>query len=119
MKRLSEEKGERAISAVLRYGSLISTLVMAAGIVLMLVEGASAPPASPHGIHFSLLIPALVRLQPRAVVELGVLLLLFTPIFRIAIAALSFALEGDYKYLLISLGVLAIVLLSIGFAVET
>lgn len=119
MIRFSQEKGEHAISAVLRYGSLISTLVMAAGIVLMLATGDSVPASSYHGIHPTLLIPALIRLRPAAVIELGVLLLLFTPIFRIVVAVLSFALERDFKYVLISLGVLAIVLLSIGFAVET
>ncbi len=32
-------------------------------------------------------------------------------------AVVSFALEREYKYFLISLGVLAVVLLSIGFAI--
>src|SRR5579885_1776115 len=119
MDRQFQEKGERAISAVLRYGSLISTLVMAAGIVLLLVTGGSVPSSSRQGIHPALLVPALIRLEPAAIIELGVLLLLLTPIFRIVVALLSFALERDFKYVLIALGVLAVVLFSIGVAVET
>jgi uncharacterized membrane protein len=119
MDRQFQGKGERAISAVLRYGSLISTLVMAVGSVLWLVTRGSVPGSSHHGIHPALLIPALIRLQPAAIIELGVLLLLLTPIFRIVVALLSFAFERDFKYVLISLGVLAVVLFSIGFAVET
>jgi uncharacterized membrane protein len=117
MAGFSEQKSERMISAVLRYGSLISTLVMVLGLGLMLLRGSSAPLASYHRIRPTLLFPQLIRLEPAAVTEFGILLLLLTPIFRIIAAGLTFALECEYKYVFVSLGVLAVVLLSISFAV--
>jgi uncharacterized membrane protein len=57
-----------------------------------------------------------LRVDPPAVAELGLLLLLLTPILRIVVAATTFGLERDHKYMFIALGVLAVVMLSIGFA---
>src|SRR5574337_76549 len=118
MPHVSEEREERAISIVLRYGSLISTVVMALGLGLMLWKGPAQSLPTFHRINPRLLLPKLVHFDPAAITEFGVLLLLFTPIFRIVVAALSFALERDFKYVVISLGVLVVVLLSISFAVE-
>ena len=116
--RLSEGKGTHAIVVVLRYGSLVAALVMALGLGLMLWRGPGASLITDHLIPLGVLFPALVRFDPTALTEFGILLLLLTPIFRIIVAAVTFALERDYKYFLVSLGVLAVVLVSISFAVE-
>lgn len=114
----SDLKGERAIAFVLRYGALISALVMATGIVLAVFGGTPVQPAADHFIRPKALFSGLFHLEPIAVTEFGVLLLLFTPIVRIVVAVVGFAMERDLKYVLISLGVLAVVLLSISFAIE-
>jgi len=114
----SELKGGRAIVIVLRYGSLLATLVMAGGVALALVRGTPVGPGDSRPIHLDLLLLRLLRLEPLAIIESGVLLLLFTPIARIVAAIIGFALERDLKYVLISLGVLTVVLLSISFAIE-
>jgi len=118
MSRFSQDKAERAIAVVLRYGSLISTLIMALGLGLMLLRGPALSIPAYHRIRLSLLLPMLVRFDPAALTEFGVLLLLLTPLFRILVAMGSFALERDFKYVLISLGVLVTVLVSISFAIE-
>jgi uncharacterized membrane protein len=118
MVRFSEEKSERAIAVALRYGSLISTLVMALGLGLMLLRGSAMSLATYHRIRLSQLFSLVVRFDPAGLTELGVLLLLLTPLFRILVAIISFALERDLKYVLIALGVLSVVLLSISFAIE-
>ncbi len=124
MTRLTPEKAEHAIALVLRYGSLLATLIMALGLGVWLVRGGLSampqfhrPPA--HRIAVAALAPELVKFNPAAMIELGVLLLLLTPIFRILVAIVTFALERDYKYVLVSVGVLAVVLLSISFAIES
>ena len=114
----SDVKGEHAISIVLRYGAIISTLIMAAGVALAMFRGSLGMSSAYHPIHPRDLFPHLLRLEPVAIIESGILLLLFTPIARIVVAVIGFALERDLKYVLISLGVLAIVLLSISFAIE-
>jgi uncharacterized membrane protein len=118
MKEETEQKGEYAIALVLRYGAMISTVIMAVGVVLSLFRKTVAPPVSYHSIRPELLFGRIGHLDPLAIMELGILLLLFTPLARIVVAVITFALERDMKYVLISLGVLAVVLLSISFAVE-
>ncbi len=115
--KLSEEKAEHAIALVLRYGSLLATLIMGLGLILVYVRGASTALPKFHRIELRRLLPDLIRLDPAAVTESGILLLMLTPICRIIVAILTFALEQDYKYVFISLGVLAVVLLSISFAI--
>jgi uncharacterized membrane protein len=114
----SKVKGEHAIAVVLRYGAQISTVIMAAGVLLAAARSSLGGFSSHANIQLRDLLPHLLRLEPLAIVELGVLLLLFTPIVRIVVAVVSFAEERDLKYFLISLGVLAIVLLSISFAIK-
>jgi uncharacterized membrane protein len=112
-----ELKSELAISRVLRYGALISTLIMAAGVVLRAIRGHGAVSGAGF-VHLPELLPHVLRMEPIAVTELGVLLLLLTPVARIVVTMITFAVEHDMKYMLISLGVLAVVLFSIAFAIE-
>ncbi|MFN0254895.1 DUF1634 domain-containing protein [Pedobacter ureilyticus] len=53
-----------------------------------------------------------------AIVQFGLLMLIFTPIARVLMAVVSFFLEKDYLYVLIGLIVLAIIMASLsgGFA---
>ena len=84
----SDVKGEQAISVVLRYGALISTLIMAAGVVLAMFRGSLGMSSAYHPIHPQDLFPHLLRLEPVAIVESGILLLLLTPIARIVVAVI-------------------------------
>ena len=114
MVKFEAEKGQHYIALSLRYGSLISTLVMALGLSVLLARAAVLffSPSSAAGEFWV----KNVRGVALAVMHGGILLLLLTPIFRIMVASVSFALERDRKYVLISLGVLLVVLLSIGFS---
>ena len=114
LRQAAEERTQNAIASVLRYGSVLSTLVMALGVVLAMFmgsvtehSGAPSPAA---------LIRRAFELDPMGVAELGILLLLLTPVVRVAIAVIAFAVERDYKYVLVSSGVLIVVLASITFA---
>lgn len=111
-------KGEIAIARVLRVGAFLSTLIMLAGVLLLVFRGGASGAAAVHFVTLRELLPQLVRFNPEAVMELGVLLLLMTPVARIIIAVIGFAMERDLKYVFISLAVLAIVLFSIAFAIK-
>jgi uncharacterized membrane protein len=52
-------------------------------------------------------------LHARAIIQFGLLLLIATPIARVAFAAFAFALEKDYMYVIITLIVLAVLLYSL------
>ena len=106
-------RSERIIAAVLRFGSGLSIALMLAGLVLLLVKG---EPNKLQGAEFVSLYSILVEaasLKPAAVMTLGVLTLLLTPMLRVVAAGMSFLiLERDVKYALISLGVLVILIAS-------
>ena len=116
MKQLSEDKAQAAVAAVLRYGSLASTLVMALGLVMILIRGLAAYPPLESPAPIKVVVARSLRFDGPGISELGLILLLLTPIVRIAVAAATFALERDCKYMLISLGVLVVVVLSIVYA---
>lgn len=113
MTNLSSGKGERAIALTLRYGSRISTLVMALGLGLLFTRGPAASGAGSPLLDPGAVLKGLIHFEAAALAEFGILLLLLTPILRIIAAMVSFAAERDARYVLISLGVLAIVLLSL------
>jgi len=62
---------------------------------------------------FSLFFSGLKERNPLAFLNLGILVMMFTPLLRVITAGFSFFLEKDYKYVWIALGVLIILLVSI------
>jgi uncharacterized membrane protein len=115
--KFDADKGRHYIALALLYGSSISTLVMALGLGVLLARAAVFffSPAAAVGEFWG----KHVRSAALAVMHGGILLLLLTPVFRIVVASVSFSLEHDRKYVLISLGVLLVVLLSMGFSFKT
>jgi len=112
----TSSKAQRAIAAVLRYGSIFSTVVMGIGMALSFLQA----PASTTTAHLSpsaLMIKAL-QFDPMGIAEVGIFFLLLTPVLRVAIAAVGFGIERDRKYVLISLGVLSVLLASIAYSLR-
>lgn len=107
---------ERAISHILRAGSYGSAVLMLIGLLLGLLRPVGLQPGVPL-IPLRLLTTELGRGNPLAVMQAGVLLLLLTPLVRILTAAVSFLLERDYRYTLVSIAVFTIILVSLAFAV--
>ena len=112
----SASNGQVVIAAVLRYGSIISTVVMALGVALAFFRGGAK--TSSQILSLGSLIMKALELDPLGVTQLGILLLLLTPVFRVFVAIVTFGLERDLRYFLISSGVFLIVLGSIAYAVR-
>lgn len=55
----------------------------------------------------------LLELNGKAIIQLGIVLLIFTPISRVILAVISFFMERDYLYVLIGLLILSIILFSL------
>ena len=118
----------RAISLLLLVGVGVSALVLAFGLLLVILtgqtgyhdavsldlvlarEGSVVFPRTIGGV-----IQGAFQLRPFAVIELGTLLLIATPVFRVAASVLLFLLEQDYLYTVITLVVLGLLLFSIFF----
>ena len=102
------EAGRKWISAVLKAGSYGSAVLMFVGLLLAFFR----PPAAAHYALGEMFHRA-ARLDPTAVMQAGIALLLITPVLRILTALVSFLREGDYRYACISAGVFLIVIGSI------
>ena len=69
----------------------------------------------PDPSNFGGLPDRLARLEPLALSQLGLLVLLATPVMRVASSVIGFALEGDRLYTALTVVVLAVLLGSIFF----
>lgn len=117
---------ELAISWVLRIGVIVSVLVIGAGLLLMFMhhpeqarlwdDGSSYHALVQPGAHFphslAQLRAALAAGAGSGVVVLGVLLLILTPVLRVAVSVLSFVYERDPPMVLVTLFVLTVLVLS-------
>jgi uncharacterized membrane protein len=112
-----------AIGKILRYGVILSSAVLIAGLALLLVAPPPGAPGSLEGVlalRFgqptldpSALIAGVATASPITVLQLGVLILLATPLARVGASVLLFFRDGDLLYVGITLLVLAILLLAI------
>ena len=116
-------QAELIISAVLRVGVLTSLLVIVVGSLLTFlhhpeyVSSASdlsrlmQPGAAvPHSIHE--VITGIGKLRGQSIVAAGLLLLILTPVVRVAVSILAFRAQRDRTYVLITSVVLVLLLLS-------
>ena len=107
-------KTELIISGVLRGGVLLSVAIIlggAAWFFYLTSIGALVHPSFPDTL------PAvwhgLLALDPPSIIVVGLLVLLATPVMRVAVSIIAFALEEDRTYVTITTLVLAILLFSI------
>jgi len=111
----TDEEMDQRIGNLLRTGVLLSALVaLAGGILLILHEGSSKPhdevfsgEPSPLRSFLGVLEDA-VRLDPKGVVQFGIILLVLTPVARVAFSVLAFWRARDWTYVIITLVVLLI-----------
>ena len=102
------------ISAVLRYGVLLSFLIILLGSVLLFAEGGRSVTvrlsggATPHNPVDAM--TGALQLQPKAIIDLGLIVLIVIPVAHVAVSALAFFLERDVTYTLVALFVLGVLL---------
>ena len=114
---------ERLIALVLRAGVITSIAIISFGTTLSFIHHADYLSSSsqlqsltrPGGAFpptFSELRSQLLLLRGQAIVTLGLLLLIATPVLRVAISILVFLVEGDRLFALITFVVLTLLVLS-------
>jgi uncharacterized membrane protein len=123
MRKLNDKQVETFIGQVLRAGTLLSCSVTILGIGLYLLRYSfvTADYRVFHGVnskllHLCKLFPDAFHGNPVAIIQLGILLLIATPIARVAFLVGAFALERDRLYVAISGLVLIILLYSVIFS---
>jgi uncharacterized membrane protein YfcA/uncharacterized membrane protein len=105
------------IGWILQGGVIISATLILLGLFLL--------PTRPGGLSITRLLNfpqtldevrvGLLTWHAQAFIALGLLVLIATPVARVAVSILAFALERDRKYIVITIAVLAILLFSIFF----
>ena len=103
---------ELFISSSLRVGVYLSAVVIAIGLILLFVTGNSGYPTDQFPTTVRAVLAGALYLKPSAVISLGLLLLIATPVFRVAFSVLLFVLEKDRLYTVITLFVLCVLVIS-------
>jgi uncharacterized membrane protein len=115
----TDDRVERIIGNLLRAGVVLAAVVVAAGGILYLVQEGRQPVPDRHqfrGEQTRLVLDIVEdawHLKSEGLIELGLLLLILTPIARVLFSIVAFALERDGTYVLITLLVLVILLYSL------
>ena len=97
-------------SMILRLGVGISTALFIVGVLADAVDPIAFGTIKPD--HIPLLAHALVHGSPAAMMHIGILVLLATPVVRVFAMAWSFARERDFAFATISIGVLLLLIVS-------
>ncbi len=118
MKPLTDKELDATNANKLRLGVTLAAAVVFLGGILSL---RNLPTPLPDYAHFqpatlptlSVLLHAAAHLDPASIIQLGLLLLIATPILRVIFCVVGFALQRDRLYVAISTSVLLILLYSL------
>lgn len=102
------------IGGILLSGVLISSAVIIIGLIMIPFHpgGLSTQRVETFPHTFATVWKGLLALQPQAVIVFGLLLLIATPVVRVAASVVAFGLEHDRRFVIITLIVLGILLAS-------
>ena len=104
---------ELIISRILQTGVLLSAAVIGLGVLLWAVRGGSGYTPGHYPVRLEATLRDAWALRPLAVVQLGLGILVLTPVVRVAASALLFWRERDWTYVAITAAVLAMLVASL------
>lgn len=116
----TDQRIEDVVGNVLRAGVLLSALVVSIGGVIYLVRHGRSPvdfqvfrgePADLRNVRG--ILHAALALRGRGIIQLGLLLLIATPVARVAFTIFGFAAERDRMYVVFTLIVFSVLLYSL------
>jgi uncharacterized membrane protein len=116
----NDERIEIIIGGLLRTGVILAAVVVLVGAVMFLLRYGHDVPnyetfhGEPERLKGLLqIVRGAIALDPRNIIQFGLLLLIATPIARVLFSAIAFAIERDYLYVVVTLIVLGILLYSL------
>ena len=123
MTEMTDQRVDQIIGALLRYGVLLSASVVAAGGIWYLIQFGTASPGhhvfrgEPEYLrHLRVIVSGIPGFHCRRVIQLGLVLLIATPVARVAFSVAAFLMQRDRTYVVITLIVLAVLLFSLSGA---
>lgn len=117
---MDDKRLEGIIGNLLRVGVLIAAGAVTLGAIVYLVQHMysrtdyrhfTSSPASLTTVGG--IVHSALGLESEGLIQLGLLLLIATPVARVALAAAGFALERDWMYVTVSLIVLVVLVVSL------
>ncbi|RFS22841.1 DUF1634 domain-containing protein [Chitinophaga silvatica] len=115
-KYLKDKDIQQIIGKQLRIGVVLSSIIVFIGGVIYLIRHGHEQPnySTFTGVreglnHLTGIWQGVLENKGMNIIQLGVVLLIATPIFRIAFSVIAFLLEKDYLYVCLTLIVLGII----------
>lgn len=113
----NDQQVEELLGKLLRAGVIIAAaVVLAGGIVYLVRHGAETPNyrffhGEPTDLRrVSGILTNVLTLRGRGLIQFGVLMLILTPVARVAFSLLAFIRQRDYTYVVVTALVLALLL---------
>jgi uncharacterized membrane protein len=101
---------------VLLAGMIVSTVLFAAAIVSALLHPEFVP-LTPEWIkqhyHRAVIAAGIRSFDPTVIMLIATVLLILTPIARVGVSIYAFAVDRDYKFVVVTLSVLLVILLTV------
>ena len=117
---MTDQRMQQVVGRLLQAGVMLSAAVVIAGGAWLLARSGWSAPAyhyfhaePPQFRHVSGLIASLARPTPEVIVQLGLVLLIATPVARVVFSMVAFAIQRDRTYVVITLIVLAVLAYSL------
>ncbi|HWY97963.1 MAG TPA: DUF1634 domain-containing protein [Bacteroidia bacterium] len=111
---------ELLISRIMRYGIVLASIIVIIGCVTFLIKYGSAQPQYSKFVgqpeqftSVSGIISSLNSMSGRGLIEFGLLVLIAIPVMRVAFSIVSFMVEKDRTYVIITCIVFALLLFSL------
>jgi uncharacterized membrane protein len=121
---MTDHEVDEIIGGLLRYGVMLAAAVVTLGGIWYLIEyGATSPsyhvfrgePSDLRSLRG--IFSGMLEFHPRSIIQFGLLLLIATPVARVAFSVVAFIMQRDRTYVVITLIVLAVLLFSLaGFS---
>ena len=118
--RLTDQQVETSIGNLLRISVIIAALVVLLGGIIYLVRFMGTHPdyrvftGEPRDLRtVSGILRDSLTIHSRGIIQLGLLVLIATPVARVILALFAFALQRDRIYVVVSLIVLTVLIYSL------
>ena len=116
----TDKRIEDTVANLLRAGVVLSAVVAFCGAIVYLGRHGRSPAdyrtfqGEPRDVRtVNGIVQGAMSMQGRAIIQLGLLLLIATPVVRVAFSVFGFAAERDHLYVVFTVVVLAILLFSL------
>ncbi len=117
---MNDRRLEDIMGQLLRAGVLLAAVTVLTGGILFLVghhadriQDRAFVPGGPNTRTLVGIVQSAAHGESASIIQLGLLLLVLTPVARVAVAIVGFLLEGDRFYAVVGLIVLAILTFSL------